>query len=127
MTEKTRRTALLVTAVALVALHVFHALIQGDGGWWGEHDNVGALWGFFDLSFNDPLLSAGLSDFAVVAVLFGIWMWADLPQEQRMTPKTGAWLLSYVVFPGLGALLYLLWLRPNHHIVTGRREPARAG
>lgn len=124
MTPQNRRTALLATAVVLVAFHVFHAFVQGDGGWWNEHDNVGALWGFFDLSFNDPLLSAGLSDFTVVAVLFGIWMWADLPAEQRRTPKTAAWLLSYAVFPGLGALLYLLWLRPDHRIVTGS-EPVR--
>lgn len=126
MNENTRRNLLLATAIALVALHVFHAFAQGDGGWWNEHENVGALWGFFDLSLNDPLLSAGLSDFAVVAVLFGIWMYTDLPPDERRKPRTFAWLASYAIFPGLGALLYLLWLRPAHRVVTGP-APARVG
>lgn len=120
MTHATRRALLLATLAVLLGLHVFHAFAQGDGGWWSEHDGVfNAIWEFFDLSLDDPVLSAGLSDFAVVVVLFGVWMYTDLPPAERRRPRTFAWLASYVVFPGLGALLYLLWLRPTHRVVAG--------
>jgi hypothetical protein len=71
---------------------------------------VGAIWKFFVLSFKDPVLSAGLSDFAVVATLCATWIY-DLAPEERRRPRTIVWLVIYVLFPGLGALLYPLWIR----------------
>ena len=121
MTESTQQRAYKTTLIALLALHLFHALFQGGGGWNRKHNGIfGAIWKFFELSISDPVLSAGLSDFAVIATLLGAWMYADLPEEERNRPRTYLWLLSYVLFPGLGALLYPLWIRKGH-------RPAIAG
>jgi hypothetical protein len=120
MTSTNRRRLLLAVLVVLLGFHLFHAAFQGGGGWWVAHGGIlGAIWQFFVLSAQDPVLSAGLSDFVVVATLFGVWMYTDLAPEDRLRPRTFLWLLSYVVFPGLGALLYLLWLRPDHRVVRG--------
>jgi hypothetical protein len=108
------KRGLKITLVALLALHFFHARVQGGGGWNTRHKGLlGAIWKFFDLSFKDPVLSAGLSDFAVVATLCGTWMYQDLPVQDRHRPRTYVWLTIFVLFPGLGALLYPLWIRPG--------------
>jgi hypothetical protein len=110
-----------IAVVALLGIHVFHALVQGNGGWRGEHGGLsGAILAFFRLSFRDPVLSAGLSDFAAVAGVLGFWMYADLPPQDRRRPRTFAWLALYTLFPGLGALLYPLWIHPGHRLATGR-------
>lgn len=109
----TTLNALRVATLGFVALHVWHATTQGGGGWRERH---GGLWGaikqFFLLSADDPVLSAGLSDFAVVAVVFGTAVVYELPPEMRGSWRVKVWLVVYTVFPGLGALLYLVWLRP---------------
>lgn len=72
---------------------------------------------FFTINLSDPLLSAGLVDFMVVALLAFLWMVSELPAENRWGIKTFLWILSYLVFPGLGFFLYFLWLNPNHRFV----------
>lgn len=114
------RGLLTVTTVGFVGLHVFHARVQGGGGWRARHGGLlGAIWQFFRLSADDPVLSAGLSDFAVVATLFGMTLVFELPPGQRWTLRTKLWLVLYTLFPGLGALVFLLFLRPRR---TGNRS-----
>lgn len=110
-----RRDALTALTVAFVGLHVYHALIQGGGGWRRRHGGLGgAIVAFFRQSADDPVMSAGFSDFAAVATMLGAWMLVELPPEDRRRPRTLAWLGLFVLFPGLGALLYPLWIRPRH-------------
>lgn len=110
------RRANTVRALSLgfVALHVYHARSQDGGGWKARH---GGLWGaivaFFRQSKNDPVMSAGLSDFAVVAVVLGTKLLYTLPPETRWSPRTKAWLVLYTVFPGLGALVFPLVMKPQ--------------
>lgn len=118
--DERRRAGYTIAVVALLGFHVFHALIQGKGGWRREHGGLaGAVLGFFRLSFGDPVLSAGLSDFAAVAAVLGFWMYADLSAQERRRPRTFVWLALYTLFPGLGALLYPLWIHPDHRLATG--------
>lgn len=42
----------------------------------------------------------------------------DTLKERRWTPKFFIWLISYVVFPGLGFLVYFLYLNPDHRFVS---------
>lgn len=112
MTARRWRPALVVALIAFVAVQVFAAVAQGDGGWTGEYGFPAALVDFFDLSLGDPLLTAGVTDFVVLIVAFGFWALADLPAATRWSGRTYAWLVAYGLFPGLGVLLYVLWLRP---------------
>lgn len=121
MTSKQGRRSVPATTavVALLVLHVYHAFLQGGGGWNRRHGGLqGAIPRFFELSFRDPVLSAGLSDFGAVAAVLGYWMYTDIPPEQRRRPRTFVWLTIYTVFPGLGALLYPLWIRPGHRLTS---------
>lgn len=116
---KTQR-ALRVATLAFVALHVWHATGQAGGGWRGRYGGpLGAIKEFFLLSADDPVLSAGLSDFAVVAAVFGATVVQELPPSLRGSRRLKLWFAIYSVFPGLGALLYLVWLGPAAR-VTGR-------
>ena len=121
--ESTRRRAGFTAAVVvLLAFHVWHAFFQGGGGWRRKHDGLlGAIVKFFTLSLGDPVLSAGLSDFGAVAGVLGFWMYSDIPAEQRHRPRTFVWLAVFTLFPGLGALLYPLWIHPGHPLATGER------
>jgi len=104
------KPVLLVGAAILVGVHVFAAVGHGGGGWIEEYGFPAALWDFFDVSFSDPLLTAGVSDFAVLIVAFAVVMLRLVPADERRTPRTLGWLTLFLVFPGLGALLAPLWL-----------------
>lgn len=121
MDSKSRRSVgFRVVLVILLILHLFHAFIQGGGGWRAKHDGLGgAIHRFFAMSFGDPVLSAGLSDFGAVVGMLGFWMYTDLAPNERRHPRTFIWLTIYILFPGLGALLYPLWIRPAHRLATG--------
>lgn len=73
---------------------------------------------FFELNFGNGLLMAGLTDFMMVILIAAVWMIADTPKERRWTPKFFIWLVSYIVFPGLGFLVYFLYLNPDHRFVS---------
>lgn len=120
MTIQTRRMLAWATLAVFIPIQVYATFIKGDGGFIGQHGVFGAFPKFFELSTDDPVLLAGLVDFTVVAVILACWMVAELPTQTRWrSPATWVWLLSYVVFPGLGALLYLVWLRPEHRLMEG--------
>lgn len=105
------KAPLLIAATALVGVHVFAAVVQDDGGWLEQYGLPDALVDFVDVSFSDPLLTAGVSDFAVLIVAFAVALFSALPAAERATRRSITWLLLYLVFPGLGALLAPLWLR----------------
>jgi hypothetical protein len=109
-----KRQRLAAVTAAFLLLHAYHGLVQGGGGWNKKHHGLrGAIWQFFMLNAKDPVLSAGMSDFVVVAVMFAVWMVNDLPAGQRNSLRVKIWLVIYTLFPGLGALLYRLWLKPS--------------
>lgn len=110
-----RRVGILrVLTLGFVALHIWHGVKQGGGGWNARH---GGLWGaikaFFVESARDPVLSAGASDFAVVATVLGVTLTRSLPEDERWTWRTKLLLAIYTLFPGLGALLFFSWLEPG--------------
>ncbi|MGH9036265.1 MAG: hypothetical protein ACRD0O_10915 [Acidimicrobiia bacterium] len=119
MSRRARRAAALVALGIFIPLQIHATFIQGDGGFVGEYGLLQAFVEFFENSLDDPILTAGLIDFAVVGFVLAAWMISELPARRRWNGKTLVWLLSYCVFPGLGALLYLLWLNPDHRLMQG--------
>ncbi|SKF70807.1 Uncharacterised protein [Mycobacteroides abscessus subsp. bolletii] len=119
--DRRDRNVLQGMTIGFLALHVWHGTRQGGGGWRTRH---GGLWGairqFFVLNAKDPVLSAGMSDFLVVATLLGVKLVYELPAEERWTWKTRLLLPIYVLFPGLGALLFFIWLRPLRRSAVAR-------
>ncbi|NKI16055.1 hypothetical protein HCU74_01355 [Spongiibacter sp. KMU-166] len=73
---------------------------------------------YFALHWGNGLLMAGLTDFMLVIIVSFVWMWAETPKEERHSWKFPVWLVSYVVFPGLGFLVYFLLLNPKHRFVA---------
>lgn len=76
---------------------------------------------FFELNWGDSLLMAGLTDFMAVILIAAVWMFSETPAERRWTAKFWGWLVSYIVFPGLGFLVFFLLLNPDHRFVARRR------
>ena len=127
MTIQARRLLAFATLAVFIPLQVYATLFKGDGGFIGQHGVLGAFPKFFELSTGDPVLLAGLVDFTVVSVILACWMAAELPAQTRWrSPSTWVWLVSYIIFPGLGALLYLIWLRPEHRLMVGPPPSAPA-
>lgn len=73
---------------------------------------------YFELNQGNSLLMAGLTDFMTTALIVAVWMYRDTPRERRWTPKFFVWLISYLVYPGLGCLVYFLVLNPDHRFVA---------
>ena len=117
MTRTTRRTLLLLILPVFLALQVWAVFFYLGGGVAGKYTFVEGFTEFFAMSLEDPLLTAGLIDFMTVATILVVWLIADLPAARRWKPRTFVWLVSFIVFPGLGLLLYLLWLNPDHALM----------
>lgn len=118
MSTAARRTSLLLVLVLFSAAQIYNTFFM-DGGIVGKYGFLEAFPAFFVMSLQDPLLAAGLVDFMTVIGILVVWLLADLPAERRWSAKTWLWLVSYIVFPGLGLLLYFLWLHPRHRFMTG--------
>lgn len=110
------RTIWIMLFILFLAAQGYLAI--GPGGILTTHSPVEAFRAFFATSFADPLLTAGLVDFVVVAVVALVWMIRDLPAGQRWGLKTWLWILSFCIFPGLGVFVYFLWLNPKHRLVA---------
>lgn len=76
---------------------------------------------YFALNWGDPLLMAGITDFMTVVAIAIVWMISETPRERRWTPKFFVWLVAFAVFPGLGFLLFFLFLNPDHRFVAARK------
>jgi hypothetical protein len=116
MSAKAKKTVLWCMFVPFLLVQGY--LTVGPQGIFDVHGVWEGFPNFFTLSLADPLLTAGLVDFMVVAVLAFWWMVSELPAEGRWGLKTWVWLVSYCVFPGLGFFLYFLWLNPEHRFVS---------
>ena len=111
---------MLVLAVFL-AVQGYNTFVM-DGGIVGKYGFIEAFPAFFAMSLQDPLLAAGLVDFMTVIGILVVWLIVELPKDGRWRPQTFVWLLAYIVFPGLGLLLYFLWLNPQHRFMTGKNS-----
>ncbi len=121
MTAATRRTVLWLVLPVFLALQVWAVFLYPGGGIAARYSLSEGFTEFFSMSLKDPLLAAGLIDFMTVASILVVWLVADLPAERRWKPATFVWLISFAVFPGLGLMLYLLWLNPEHALMKGSR------
>src|SRR5215510_13304314 len=119
MTRTTRRKLLLVILPVFLALQIWAAFFHLGGGIAAKYTFVEGFTKYFAMSLADPLLMAGLIDFMTIALILLVWLIADLPAGLRWKPRTFVWLISFLVFPGLGLLLYLLWLNPAHALMRG--------
>ena len=99
--------------------------------WWTFAPNIGIVdmygfWeafpGYFALHKGNGLLLAGLTDFMMIALISAVWMISDTPPERRKSYKFVIWLCSFIVFPGLGFLVYFLYLNPDHRFVSYSRQ-----
>lgn len=111
-----KRTILLLVLAGFAAAQTWTVFFH-DGGIVGKYGFLQAFPAFFSISLADPLLAAGLIDFMVVIALALWWMLSELPAAQRRSPRTALWIVSFCVFPGLGMLLYFLWLHPGHRLM----------
>ena len=117
MSRSTKRTLLLLILPLFLALQLWAMFFYPGGGIAARYTFSEGFTEFFRMSIADPLLAAGLIDFMTVAVILLVWLIADVPSSQRLKPRTFAWVASFLVVPGLGLLLYLLWLNPGHALM----------
>ena len=121
LSSRARRAILMLVLALFSAAQIYNTFIM-DGGIVGKYGFFEAFPAFFAISLADPLLAAGLVDFMTVSGILLVWLFEELPAADRWRPKTLIWLLSFIVFPGLGLLLYFLWLHPRHRFVAGERR-----
>ena len=72
---------------------------------------------YFALHWGNGLLMAGLTDFMMVIIVSFLWMLTDTPKHLIRSWKFPVWVISYLIFPGLGFLVYFLLLNPQHRFV----------
>jgi hypothetical protein len=110
---------LCVIGVLFVALQAYWTFAPQTG----ILDRYGFFEGFpayFELHVGNSLLMAGLTDFVLISAISFIWMYSDTPRERLWKPKFFIWIISFIVFPGLGFLVYFLFLNPDHRFVAKR-------
>ena len=118
MSPAARRLSLLLVFFVFAIAQIYNTFFL-DGGIVGKYGFFNAFPAFFTMSLADPLLAAGLVDFMTVIAILVVWLLAELPAATRWHAKTWLWLVSYIVFPGLGLLLYFLWLNREHRFMKG--------
>lgn len=111
---------LWILGIPFVLLQAYWTFAPGTG----IVDKYGFLEAFpkyFELNWGDSLLMAGITDFMAVITIAFVWMYTETPPERRWTPKFFVWLIGFVVFPGLGFLLFFLLLNPDHRFVAAKK------
>lgn len=114
MPSSARRKLLFLLMIPYGAIQVVAAFH------WIPRYGLDSLRAFLDLSSSNPLLVAAMTDYHVLELIIGVWMVADLPRSTRWRPRTFVWLAAFIIYPGLGPILYFLWLNPEHRLMTGR-------
>lgn len=117
MSRSAKRKLLFAVLSVFLVLQGWAALVQHGGGIAAKYTFVEGFTEYFRMSLADPLLTAGLIDFMTVAGIAVVSMIALLPRERRWAPRTFVWLVAFTIFPGLGVLLYLLWLNPDNPVM----------
>lgn len=111
-------TRLFLWAVGIPLVFLQAWFVAGPDGVIDRYGLLGAFPAFFRLSFEDPLLSAGVVDFVVLFAVATLWMIRELPAKERWTLATFAWLVINISVPGIGIVLYFLWLNRQHRFVS---------
>lgn len=122
MISTKKRTVMLLVLVVFLALQVYAATSAAGGGWYAKYGALGAFTAYIDLSLADPIMLAGLIDFVTLGALAATLMITQLPEHKRWSGKTWAWLVLFIIYPGLGALIYFLWLYPDHAMMRVRED-----
>lgn len=121
MKPSTRRGALIVLLVGFLVLQGYASGVAGNPGWIQKYGVIGAFIAYIELSLADPIMLAGLIDFLTLGLLAATLMISQMPAAHRWRLSTWVWLIVFVIYPGLGAILYFLWLNPAHSLVTGEK------
>lgn len=124
MFSATARRILIPVLIVFVLAQAYVALVAPSGGWVAQHGFFGAFVAYVVVSAQDPILLAGMIDFLAFAALVAVWMISELPREIRYRPRTWGWLVAFMVYPCLGALLYFLWLNPRGRTTASASPPA---
>lgn len=108
---------LWIVGVPFIALQTYWMLAADIGilqmyGFWNAFPE------YFNLHKGNGLLLAGLTDFMFIAVISFIWMVSETPKERRKSLRFLVWIISFIVFPGLGFLVFFLYLNPDHKFVS---------
>lgn len=114
MTPSVRRKLLLLLLVPYAVIQIVAAFD------WIPKYGLHSLDAFIHLTTSDPLLVAAMTDYHLLELIIGVWMVADLPRP-RWRSRTFVWLAAFIIYPGLGPILYFVWLNPQHRLMTGRR------
>ena len=125
------RVLLLANLVVYSALYSYFAFTQ-KGGWLANPGFWAAFPEYFRPLAYDGYLGTAIFDYIALIPVCLIWALSELPREQRTAPRTIIWSLVYLAAPGLGILLYFLWLQPGNHLASGEAinlavDPARSG
>lgn len=108
---------LWILAIPFAALQAYWTFAPGSGIM-DRYGPVGGFTEYFGLNWGNSLLMAGITDFMTVTLIAVVWMISETPKERRWTPKFIFWLICFSVFPGLGFLMFFLFLNPDHRFVS---------
>ena len=127
----TTRLLLLANLVIYSALYSYFAFTF-KGGWLANPGFWLAIPQYLLPMTYDGYLGTAIFDYLVLIPVCLVWALSELPREQRAAPRTIIWSVVYLAFPGLGILLYFLWLQPGNHLASGEAmnlavDQARSG
>ena len=117
MISTKKRAVMLLILTIFLALQIYAATAAAGGGWYSKYGALNAFTAYIDLSLADPIMFAGLVDFVTLGALAATLMISQLPKATRWSGATWGWLILFVIYPGLGTLVYFLWLNPGHSMM----------
>jgi hypothetical protein len=117
MSRSTKRAMLFAILVIFLALQGWATFVAHGGGIAAHYSFKEGFTEYFRMSLADPLMTAGLIDFMTVALILGVFLIMDMAAVKRMGWRLVVFVIAFIIFPGLGLLLYLLWLHPDHPLM----------
>ena len=111
---------LWILAVPFILLQSYWTFAP-DIGIIDRYGIVGGFTEYYPLNQGNSLLMAGFTDFMMVNLIRVVWMTSETPPERRWAFKFFFWLLCFIVFPGLGFLVFFLFLNPDHRFVADKK------
>lgn len=122
MNSPSSKPALIPRWVLLSLLAVL-SIVQGwlTVQWVGKWGFWGAIVVWLSSAKLDPIYATGVLDFLCVMAFVGIWLLHDYRiRAGRVSPRFLAWCFFYLIYPSLGILAYVLWMRPPEADLTER-------